>query len=129
MLLILTTRDRTHQLIVLCSWMPMQEDWTQDMRSIQGGADEYILIGESDDGNCGHNWYTWGNAEFYDYQDSKDNNEEGEVLVDMNDVPIPPYLLDGYERLDLDDLSKLQFSRFDSSDSSVGCTVSFRRKQ
>ena len=92
------------------------------MRPIQGGADEYILIGESDDGSCGHNWYTWGNAEFYD---SKDNNEEEEVLVDMNDVLIPPqYLLDGYERLDLDDLSKLQFSRFDSSESSVGCTVS-----
>ena len=52
-----------HQLIVLCRWMPMGEDWTKEFRD--GGVDEYILIGECDDGNCGHNWLTWGNKAYY----------------------------------------------------------------
>ena len=26
---------------------------------------EYILLGQSDFGNCGHNWFTWGNPDFH----------------------------------------------------------------
>lgn len=36
------------QVIVLCSWMPMSEDWTSLFRMSK--VDEYILIGECDDG-------------------------------------------------------------------------------
>ncbi|GBG33448.1 Hypothetical Protein FCC1311_096712 [Hondaea fermentalgiana] len=45
--------------IVLCSWMPLGEDWTQAMRETSS-VQEYILIGETDDGCCGHPWKTWG---------------------------------------------------------------------
>jgi hypothetical protein len=36
------------QVIVLCSWMPLGEDWSNLFRSSR--VDEYILIGECDDG-------------------------------------------------------------------------------
>mmetsp|Transcript_6991 Transcript_6991/g.20952 ORF Transcript_6991/g.20952 Transcript_6991/m.20952 type:complete len:521 (-) Transcript_6991:33-1595(-) len=103
------------QLIVICSWMPMGEDWTKDMRA--GGADEYILIGECDDGTCGDNWETWGNPDFLDDQQTQ---EKG--------FSAPPHVLESFYRFDLDDLSKLQHSRFDSSASSNSKTVSFRKK-
>jgi hypothetical protein len=112
------------QLIVLCSWMPMGEDWSADIRS--GGADEYILIGESDDGNCGDNWMTWGNPDFFDSAiEGPAGRQNDEIATDM----IPPYSMDGYVRTNLDELSKLQFSRFDSRESSTSSTVSFRQKQ
>lgn len=41
------------QVIVLCSWMPMNEDWSAFFR--EADVDEYILIGESDNGQCGDN--------------------------------------------------------------------------
>ena len=108
-------RQMCDQLIVLCSWMPMGVDWTADIRA--NGADEIILIGECDDGNCGDNWLTWGNPEF---RDEMGEDEHGDSLL-------APYRNDGYQRHDLDNLSKLQFSRFDSSVSSNSKTVSFRR--
>ncbi len=104
---------KRHHLIVICSWMPMGEDWTQAFRDTN--VDEYILIGECDDGNCGHNWQTWGNKTFIDH------GEELEIS------PIPPYTSDGYERNELEALTKLQFSRFDSAVSSSSKTVSFRK--
>jgi hypothetical protein len=55
---------KKYQLIAICSWMPMGIDWTQEMRD--NGVDECILIGECDDGKCGDNWLTFGNAEFRD---------------------------------------------------------------
>mmetsp|Transcript_1615 Transcript_1615/g.2296 ORF Transcript_1615/g.2296 Transcript_1615/m.2296 type:complete len:487 (-) Transcript_1615:15-1475(-) len=116
-----------HQLIVLCSWMPFGEDWTHMIR--KSGADEYILIGECDDGNCGHNFHTWGNPAYHERGD--EHEEVGkDAIHDMNaDDLIAPYLLDGYERINLDDLSALQFSRFDSSVLSKSHTVSFRKKK
>ena len=111
---------KDHHLIILCSWMPMGVDWTKLFRN--AGVDEYILIGESDDGNCGHNWHTWGNPEFF---------EGNDVIVDEKGVVnrnlIPDYALSGYKRNDLEDLSKLQFSRFDSKVSSGSKTISFRK--
>ena len=114
------------RLIVLCSWMPPEEDWTylfrrktsteQTPNGLQQKdiiAEEYILIGEQDDGTCGHNWYTWGNQQF-----NPQTNEDAEL---------PPHARDGYTRVDLADLSKLQFSRFDCKRSSESGTVSFRR--
>lgn len=99
-----------NHVIVLCSWMPMGVDWTAAFR--RNGVAEYILIGESHDGNCGDNWETWGNPEFRRDDDSRE---------------IPPYELDGYEPFHLWNLSPYSFSRFDSSDSSNSATVAFRK--
>mmetsp|Transcript_23575 Transcript_23575/g.38270 ORF Transcript_23575/g.38270 Transcript_23575/m.38270 type:complete len:234 (+) Transcript_23575:2-703(+) len=118
------------RLIVLCSWMPPGQDWTADFRRpinnvIAAAAkdengdydgkevtserlvEEYVLIGEADDGTCGHNWHTWGNTDF---------KTEDAAPRDLN----------GYERVDLSDLSLLQLSRFDCERSSESVTVSFR---
>jgi len=46
-------------LIVFASWMVINEDWTAEFR-ICPSVSEYILIGEVDDGCCGHPWSTWG---------------------------------------------------------------------
>lgn len=112
---------RSHRLIVICSWQPMGIDWTQQIRD--NGVDEYILIGESDDGNCGDNWLTFGNPEFRD-----DIHLSEEESKQMDASVIPPYKRDGFVRVDLDDLSKMQYSRFDSSVSSSSKTISFRRE-
>jgi hypothetical protein len=98
-------------IIVLCSWMPFHVDWTDIFRSY--GVEEYILIGESYDGNCGHNWKTWGNRGYLD-DDSKQTF-------------IPPFEADGYEASIIPQLTPHTFSRFDSIDSSNGVTVSFRK--
>ncbi len=115
------------RLIVLCSWMPPGHDWTADFRKPQssihspgesglGIVDEYILIGECDDGSCGHNFFTWGNPNAYESEDGSESS-----------VPIAPYAEDGYTRFELEDLSLLQISRFDCKRSSESKTVSFRR--
>ena len=105
------------QVIVLCSWMPAGVDWTAAFR--QAEVDEYILIGEYDDGNCGDNWETWGNTEFFV------GGENGED----EDLTTPPYERDGYKRETLRRLTKHQFSRFDSPESANSLTVSFTRKR
>ena len=109
-------RQKCDQLIVLCSWMPMGVDWTAEIRA--SSADEIILIGECDDGNCGDNWLTWGNPEFRDDMEESSN---------ADDALLAPYRNDGYKRFDLEDLSRWQCSRFDSSVSSNSKTVSFRK--
>lgn len=87
--------------IVLCSWMPMGVDWTHIFRQHQ--VQEYILIGEADDGACG-NHETWGLG------------EQSSLLAK-----------DGYHRRNLESLLPFQFSRFDCSVSKSGMTVSFQR--
>jgi hypothetical protein len=129
-----TTEDS--RLIVLCSWMPPGQDWTAAFRrpiaDVDDGRDrdgtarlveEYILIGEADDGTCGHNWLTWGNPDFRDRVSKPDDDDDGDVDGDE----APPYALDGYVRRDLEELSMLQFSRFDCKRSRESKTVSFRR--
>uniref|UniRef100_A0A7S1ZTS6 Methyltransferase domain-containing protein n=1 Tax=Ditylum brightwellii TaxID=49249 RepID=A0A7S1ZTS6_9STRA len=123
------TNKKKH-MIVLCSWMPMGEDWThlfrQSQQQLQDNQSkdttciiqEYILIGESDDGSCGHNWLTWGNPNFLD---DDDDDMETQATATL-------YEKDGYQRIDLEKLSSLQFSRYDSSVSSCSKTVSFQRK-
>jgi len=127
--------------IVLVSWMPMGVDWTKEIRATSS-VREYVLVGESDDGCCGHNWLTWGNPAFRPggaalsgdarrtlrAADSagtpgapgEDHHSEGTAKA--------PYAEDGWERHNIRDVSRLQLSRFDSEDF-VGnsCTVSFRR--
>lgn len=121
------SEGESSRIIVLCSWMPPGHDWTADFRMPQssihapgesgvGIVDEYILIGECDDGTCGHNFLTWGNPDAYESIDGRECS-----------VPVAPYAEDGYQRVDLEDLSLLQISRFDCKRSSESKTVSFRR--
>ena len=104
--------------IVICSWMPKGLDWTRDLR--KSGVNEYILIGESDDGCCGHNWYTWGNPDFAP-------DDEITKVNEGNYASRIPYKIDGFHRHDLENLSTLQFSRYDSETSRSSSTVSFRK--
>ena len=110
--------DPSKQVIVLCSWMPTDIDWTTIFRAEK--VDEYILIGEYDDGNCGDNWETWGNHEFLP--------ENYQVLDLQTDKPCP-FEKDGYKRQTLEKLRSYQFSRFDSADSSNSATISFRTQR
>mmetsp|Transcript_31426 Transcript_31426/g.67567 ORF Transcript_31426/g.67567 Transcript_31426/m.67567 type:complete len:327 (-) Transcript_31426:17-997(-) len=45
--------------VVVCSWMPLGEDWTAVFRACET-VTSYLLIGETDDGCCGRPWETWG---------------------------------------------------------------------
>jgi hypothetical protein len=116
--------DGSRQVIVLCSWMPMGTDWTAAFRHYK--VDEYILIGEYDDGNCGDNWQTWGNIDSQlehpgaSAQDADDSFADGDI--------VPAYESEGYKRVELDKLSSVHFSRFDSSLSCSSKTFSFRRQ-
>jgi hypothetical protein len=130
---------------VLCSWMPMGLDWTARFRRHE--VDEYVLVGECDDGQCGHNWETWGNPHFRDDDDQRgatDNDEQDDSvgpesksterreIADSDAAQTtlrPPHAIDGYERRDLDFLAPYQFSRYDSRVCKSGRTVSFRRRR
>ena len=115
--------DATNQqVIIICSWMPNGFDWTYLFRYYN--VYEYILIGESDDGNCGHVWHTWGNPDYsyYNYWSREANDEDVEACAVM-----PPYQFDGYERIDLEYVSELQYARFDTCKSRCSNTISFRK--
>uniref|UniRef100_A0A7S2Y5G7 Uncharacterized protein n=1 Tax=Entomoneis paludosa TaxID=265537 RepID=A0A7S2Y5G7_9STRA len=119
--------DSSKHVIVICSWMPMGEDWSKVFR--QNMVDEYILIGECDDGQCGDNWATWGNVHML----SADVSEEIQHNMEKRSEPFQPpqetapYKLDGYTRKNLDTLRPYQLSRYDNALSKLGRTVSFRR--
>jgi hypothetical protein len=116
--------DESQQLIVLCSWMPMGIDWTAAFRHHK--VDEYILIGEYDDGNCGNNWQTWGNIDSRLEHPGASAQDADDLLADGAIVPV--YESEGYKRVELDGLSNSHFSRFDSSLSCTSKTFSFRRQ-
>ena len=110
-----------------CSWMPMGVDWSALFR--QALVDEYILIGECDDGSCGDNWKTWGNHSFLS-DDVEELLDHKETATDAAESAVfPLFEVDGYTRIDIDDLLPYQFSRFDSAVSKTGKTVAFRRKK
>jgi len=128
----LEDRKQCPQVIVLCSWMPMGQDWTSHFRNAE--VDEYILIGEADDGSCGDNWLTWGNPAFYDHDAIIENNDDDDKAEHTDrenhaSSPTPLYVEEGYQRLDMDPLTKFQFSSFDLANSKSSKTVSFRRKK
>lgn len=114
------TSNERPLVIVICSWMPMGQDWTSLFR--KAGVDEYILIGEADDGSCGDNWLTWGNPAFCEAAETTDGD-------DSPSSPTPPYIEEGYKRVDMDPLTKYQFSSFDLANSKSSKTVSFRRRK
>jgi hypothetical protein len=102
--------------IVVFSWMPYGADFTKDFRAAEC-VDEYILIGETDAGCCGHEWLTWGYSWFFD-----DDKLGGKI--------VPPYIADGFERKELEDVSTHQICRTDLP--GLCChskTTSFKRKK
>ncbi|GKY96302.1 hypothetical protein MPSEU_000589900 [Mayamaea pseudoterrestris] len=119
------------QVIVLCSWMPMNEDWTATFRKY--GVDEYILIGECDNGQCGDNWLTWGNPAFQPIDSPADVDEPSDAAVSSMKRSIPtmmkPYESQGYTRHNMNALAAFQYSRFDCSVSKQGRTASFRKSR
>jgi hypothetical protein len=95
--------------IVIVSWMPAQDN-SKDIRKFDC-VEEYILIGETSGGCCGDEWETWG------FSWGQENRGEN-----------PPYKADGFERQNLDNLSKLQICRTDRpGDYYHSSTVSFKR--
>ena len=102
--------------IVVFSWMPYQEDVTDDFRAAES-VDEYLLIGETDSGCCGDEWRTWGQSQSID--------EEGE-----GKEKVAPYIADGFERETLEDASAQQVCRTDVPGRYYHSkTTSFRRKK
>lgn len=98
--------------VVLCSWMPWGVDQTEDIRRCKKTR-EYILIGESDGGQCGDNWKTWG-IKAYD-----DPSEDRQV---------PPYKAEGFEKKDMGDLRKHQVCGTDyPGEFRHSTSVSFKR--
>lgn len=98
--------------IVICSWIPYKKDFSKDIRKFDS-TKEYVLIGEVDGDLCGHDWETWGGS-----------------WCSEGRGKIPPYEADGFEREDLDYLSKLQICRTDDPGSYWRSkTVSFKRKK
>ena len=101
--------------IVVCSWMPMGEDWTADFRACDS-VQEYLLIGEADCGCCGDNWCTFGNP--------------GYAPATEVAAGVPPYERDGFSKHYLDDVSRYCLERFDSVAYGGGSSqvVAFRRE-
>ena len=106
--------------LVLCSWMPMGRDLSAAFRQC-AAVEEYVLLGEADDGACGHNWHTWGNPDFRPGGAAGGEGGEG--------TPTPPYVADGFRRIELDDVSRWMASRYDGDgdEGCNSCAVSFVR--
>ena len=107
--------------MVLCSWMPIHQDWTKAFRE-KNSVQEYILIGEPEGGSCGDEWETWGIP--------TSPQEEAESKKNSR----PPWEIDNFRRYDLEDIHKLQLARDDDFDDiengeslSRSHTISFRR--
>ena len=107
--------------IIICSWMPNDIDLTSEFRAIES-VDEYILIGKADDNINGDPWKTWG----VDWA----KNINGHTAN-------PPYMDEGFERTDHNDLKSLQLSRIEILEGPTGqedfpsrsTTVSFKREK
>ncbi|MDB5237018.1 MAG: hypothetical protein JWL88_120 [Parcubacteria group bacterium] len=104
--------------IVLFSWMPLGQDTSKDFRAAQS-VQEYILIGDTE--CCGDNWQTWG----YDFssfdEDEHETNPEHKIA---------PYVQDGFEKDNLNEISDTQICRIDYAGRFTHSrTVSFRRKE
>jgi len=91
--------------IVLACWMPRNEDWTGQIRGTPS-VEEYILIGPKDSGTCGLDDETWGM-----------NQESAQTR----------YRREGFERVELSELSALQMGQKDRDAYRYSATVSFRR--
>jgi hypothetical protein len=134
---------------IITSWMPMNQDWTSAFRKKES-CQEYILIGNPD--SCGKLWDTWGtrSTDLFDQSLSflkgkpvMDNwpidifewmsGSYAEVGPDFSSEhvkkeDIPPYETAGFRKIELNDLSRLQLSRYDRTVRSGNSrTISFVR--
>jgi hypothetical protein len=124
--------DSTSDIIVICSWMPLHQDWTRMFRQNNNNSSrrvkEYILIGECDDGQCGDLWETWGNAGFLELEPTPGDEATATTTTTTTERPATaPYEQDGYTRHELRELIPYQLSRFDCVRSRAGRSWSFRR--
>ena len=109
------------------------------MHANLGVAD--LLLGQADDGHCGHNWLTWGNPDFMhmegldgEYLPPWEEAEYDEDGVSSAWMPArggdatPPYALDGFERVSLPAISRWMLNRYHGEPGAQpSCAVSFRR--
>ena len=102
--------------VVLICWHPIREDWTRAVR-LTPSVHEYVLVGETDFGACGHPAETWGLS--------------GDERSREKKKWRPPHEADGFERVDLDALAKHQVCRTDEPwlKARRSGTVSFRRRR
>src|SRR3989344_5812790 len=94
--------------VVISSWMPMNTDWSKDIRMTES-VQEYILIG--DDTVTGSPWKTWGNAS----EDEEESEEEK-----------PPFERDGFSKTYHEEMQKFQIPHH--LDFNHVTTASFTRK-
>jgi hypothetical protein len=104
--------------VVLACWQPMGVDWTAAMRAAPHVL-EYVLVGETNDGICGQPWATWGyDGDWGESDDDTDGADEEEeesggmgtgastrTGTGKKGKEAPPYARDGFERVDLLDVS------------------------
>ncbi len=98
--------------IVVFSWMPYGYDCTDAFRVVPS-VQEYVLIGPPDGKACGDEWRTWG----IDVRAESPASHQ-----------TPPYEADGFERVDLPEVSATQIGKEDTPGKyKTSKTVSFRR--
>jgi hypothetical protein len=129
--------------IVLCAWMPMGVDWTSSFRECDR-VQAYTLVGEADDGNCGHNWLTWGNPDFAPEDvkrvgsKNKQQQQHQKMLHSRKSIAAQaPHLGAGsagsaasssFKRMNVDTAAKYQLQRYDSEQTRFNSrTVTFLR--
>ena len=115
---------------VLICWHPIRVDWTAEVRRVASVL-EYVLVGEADFGACGRPVETWGLRG--DGSLSDDTSDVSDVFETgpFGNARRPPHEADGFERVDLDALSKHQVCRTDEPwlKARRSKTVSFRRRR
>jgi hypothetical protein len=126
----LTACDGSPPDLVLICWHPIREDWTAEVRRVLPVL-EYVLVGECDFGACGLPVETWGLRGDGCLSSDGDGDDVSETGPFGNAFSPPPYLADGFERVDLAFLSKHQVCRTDEPwlKARRSKTVSFRRRR
>jgi len=140
--------DKFNPDIVLCAWMPLGVDWSWYFRQKES-IEEYILMGEVDDGCCGDKWLTWGyidedsrtdlvdsdqaevhSIDLFDWIGRKFQKRKAkEVVSNPEEQALPPYEQDHFARLELPEISKYQICRYDKEQyASNSKTVAFKRR-
>ena len=113
--------------VALVCWQPMGVDWTAAVRA-SASFQEYLLIGEADDGICGHRRLTWGLED--DDDDAGDSEDDGNGEGAGRARAMPSYVTDGWTRVDVtDELGGRQICRTDERwlSGRRSRSISFRR--
>lgn len=95
--------------VALVCWQPMGVDWTAAIRA-SASFQEYVLVGEVDDGICGDPLATWGVR----VHDSGDSGDGGGGEGTSEGRPDVTYASDGWSRVDVtEELGGRQICRTD----------------